>query len=94
MSGDYGILEIGIALGTGMLGLALLCAVLRLIRGPDLADRVVALDLIALISVGIITINAVRTGHAIYLDAAIALALISFLGTVAFAFYLEQGGTP
>ncbi len=75
-----------------LLSLALLAALLRLLRGPGLADRVVALDLMSTIVVGIIASYAVITGEASILDAALIVALIAFLGTVAFASYLEKGG--
>jgi len=62
----------------------------RLARGPSLPDRVVALDLIAVISAAFMSVYAVETGQAVFLDAAIVLALIVFLGTVAFAQYIER----
>ncbi|NTU82560.1 MAG: cation:proton antiporter [Chloroflexales bacterium] len=62
----------------------------RLARGPSLPDRVVALDLIAVVSAAFMCIYAIETGQAVFLDAAIVLALIVFLGTVAFAQYLER----
>ncbi|PLX22997.1 MAG: pH regulation protein F [Ignavibacteria bacterium] len=75
----------------GMLVLALLLTFARLWRGPDLADRVVALDLVAVLVIGIIAAHAVLTGDAMFLNAAGVTALIVFLGTVAFARYLEKG---
>jgi multicomponent Na+:H+ antiporter subunit F len=70
---------------------ALFLAFLRLARGPSLPDRVVALDLIGTVSVGIIAVYAVGTGQAVFLDVAVVLALIAFLSTVAFARYVEKG---
>ncbi len=81
----------------GFLTLALLFAFLRLIRKPHrdqrimALERVVALDLMATLAIGFMTLFAVETGKPIFLDAAMALALLSFLGTVAFARYLEKG---
>jgi len=69
---------------------AMFLAFARLARGPSLPDRVVALDLIAVTTAGFMTIYAIDTGQRVFLDAAIVLALISFLGTVAFAQYLER----
>jgi multicomponent Na+:H+ antiporter subunit F len=77
-------------LGLGLLVVALFLSFARLVRGPSLPDRVVALDLIAVITAGFLTIYAVETGEAIFLDAAIVLALITFLGTVALAQYVER----
>lgn len=75
-----------------ILDLALFLAFVRLVRGPSLPDRVVALDLIASLVVGIIAVYDILTEQPVYLDVAIALALVAFLGTVAFARYLERGG--
>jgi multicomponent Na+:H+ antiporter subunit F len=77
-----------------LLGVALVFAFLRLARGPSLPDRVVALELITAVAVGMISVYAVASGQPVFLDAAIALALVSFLGTVAFARYVEKGGRP
>jgi multicomponent Na+:H+ antiporter subunit F len=65
-------------------------AVIRLIRGPSLPDRVVALDLISILAAGITAIYAIASGQAVFLDVATILALVSFLGTVAFARYVEK----
>lgn len=78
----------------GLLIGAMLLALIRLVRGPSLPDRVVALDLIAMISVSFIVTFAVSTEQPIYIDEAIVLALIAFLGTVAFAFFIEKGEIP
>ena len=76
----------------GMLCMALLLAFARLMRGPTVADRVIALDLLAIISVGVIIIYSVATARAVFLDAAIVLALVGFAATIAFSKYLEQRG--
>jgi multicomponent Na+:H+ antiporter subunit F len=74
-----------------MLCIALLLAFGRLLRGPSLPDRVVALDLIALLCIGFITMHDIITNDTIFLDVAIVLGLVAFLGTVAFARYIERG---
>lgn len=73
------------------LGIAAVLALIRLIRGPSLADRVVALDLFATLTIGVSAVYAVATDRSAYLDIAVILALIAFLGTVAFAYYLQRG---
>ncbi|NJN96393.1 MAG: cation:proton antiporter [Anaerolineales bacterium] len=70
----------------GALGLALI----RLLRGPSLPDRVVALDLISAIGVSLVAAYAMAMDQPVFLDVTVVLALISFLGTVAFAYYLER----
>jgi multicomponent Na+:H+ antiporter subunit F len=76
----------------GMLVLALILAFIRLVRGPSLPDRVVALDLITLEVIGLIAVFIVANDQPLFLDAAIVLAIIAFVGTVAFARYLERRG--
>ncbi len=78
----------------GMLSLAMLISVIRLVRGPSLPDRVVALDLVGVLVVGMIILYDVATQLAVFLDAAIVLALVGFAGTVAFAKYLERRARP
>lgn len=73
-----------------LLSLGLVCAFIRLARGPYLPDRVIALDLISVLAMGFIVAYAVRFSQPNFLDVAIILAMISFLGTVAFAYYLER----
>ncbi|WP_417310268.1 cation:proton antiporter [Devosia sp.] len=72
----------------GLLLLAMLLTFVRLVRGPNLGDRVLALDLLTLLAVGFIAAMAVLTGFTLYIDIAIALALAGFLSTLALARYL------
>jgi multicomponent Na+:H+ antiporter subunit F len=73
------------------LGLALLIAVVRLVKGPTLPDRIVAMDLIGVLVVSLIVVLAASTNVRATLDAAIVIALIGFVGTVAYATYVERG---
>lgn len=73
-----------------MLALAAVLAFIRLLRGPTLPDRVVALDLIGVLIVCIVVGVAASTGRQAYLDVAIVIALVSFVGTVAYARYVER----
>lgn len=73
-----------------MLMAALLLAFVRLARGPSMPDRVVALDLIANVIVALTALYAIITNQQVLLDVAIGIALITFLGTVAFAQYIER----
>ena len=74
-----------------MLGLALLIAFVRLAKGPTLPDRIVATDLFGVLVVGIIVVLAGWSGVRATLDAAIVIALVGFLGTIAYATYVERG---
>lgn len=72
-----------------LLALGLVLALIRLARGPRLADRVVALDLMATITVAAAGVYAIGHDQTVFLDVAIVLALISFVGTVGFAVYMS-----
>ena len=82
----------GAAAALALVATSVLLVLVRLVRGPDLANRVVALDLLSILGVGIASAAAVVSGDAVYLDVALILALIAFVSTVAFARYAEQGG--
>ena len=74
----------------GILALAAVAAFVRLVRGPSLPDRVVAFDLLATVGVGISAVYSMAHNQPVFLDVAVVLALISFVGTVAFARYIEK----
>ncbi len=75
-----------------MLGLALLVSLVRIVIGPTLSDRVLALDMLTVVAMGFVGAIAIRTGLWLYLDIAIALALLGFLATVALARYILLRG--
>jgi len=85
-------MEIATGICLVLLGLAMLATIVRIVVGPTLADRILGLDTITVIGVGVIGVFAVRTGQFLYADIAIALALVGFLSTVAFARYLLSRG--
>ena len=84
-------LEFGTQFALVTLAAAVLIAVVRLVRGPTMPDRVVAMDLIGVLAIGLIVVLAASTGVRATLDAAIVIALIAFVSTVAYATYVERG---
>ena len=75
-----------------VLGVAFIMTVYRVVKGPTLPDRVLALDMLVGIVIGFIAVIAIRTGYTLYIDIAISLGLVGFLATVAFArFILARG---
>ncbi|MCZ7463237.1 cation:proton antiporter [Rhizobium rhizogenes] len=79
-------------LASVVLSAAFLLTVYRVVIGPTLPDRIVALDMLVGIAIGFIAVIAIRTGFTLYVDIAIALGLVGFLATVAFArFVLARG---
>ncbi|VAW31809.1 Na(+) H(+) antiporter subunit F [hydrothermal vent metagenome] len=73
-----------------LLTLAGIFTFIRLAQGPTLPGRAMALDLMTTIGIGMITVYAILTQQPVILDVAIVLALLAFLGTVAFAYYVER----
>ena len=70
--------------------LGLVFSFVRLVRGPSLPDRVVSVDLITVLAVAIAGLLAITHTEPDFLDIAVALALVAFLATVAFAWYAER----
>lgn len=85
-------LEFAARISLIILSLALLLVVVRIVRGPSLPDRVLALDTLVAVAIGFIATIGIATGYPLYVDIAIALGLVGFLSTVAFArFILTRG---
>jgi multicomponent Na+:H+ antiporter subunit F len=80
-----------ITVAAALMGLAFLLALWRFLVGPSAADRVVAFDVLTIVSVTGIALVALVEGRGIYLDVALIYALLSFLGVIAVARYLERG---
>ena len=76
-----------------MLAVAIGLTFMRLAKGPTLPDRVIALDLIGVLLVCVLVLTAGVTAQQVLLDVAMVVALISFVGTVAYARYIEREGS-
>lgn len=74
-----------------MVGIALLLGGWRVLAGPTLSDRVLALDTLYINSIALIVLLGVHLGTTIYFEAALLIALIGFVSTVAVAKYLLRG---
>ena len=84
------IVEWAIEVTTVLTALGLIFSFVRLVRGPSLPDRVVSIDLITVLAVAIAGLLAITHSEPGFLDIAVALALVAFLATVAFAWYAER----
>jgi multicomponent Na+:H+ antiporter subunit F len=76
-----------------MLAVAAGLTFIRLAKGPTLPDRVIAIDLIGVVLVCVLVLMAGVTAQQAFLDVAMVIALISFVGTVAYARYIEREGS-
>ena len=73
-----------------IISLSILLVFLRLLKGPSIEDRIVAFDILTSIAIAFLSVYAVKTNETTIIDIGIILALLAFLGTVAFAYYLER----
>lgn len=76
-----------------MLSLAMLLIFIRVFKGPRLMDRVVALDLLVIVGIGMFSAYAILHNKPVFIDISLILALIAFLSTVAFTYYYVKGDT-
>lgn len=73
-----------------VIAVSIFIVLLRVIKGPNIEDRIVAFDVLTAIGIAFIAVYAVKSHSIKLLDAGLILALLAFLGTVAFAYYLER----
>ncbi|MGY5846236.1 cation:proton antiporter [Salegentibacter sp. HM20] len=73
-----------------VLAFSVLLIFYRFFRGPSIADRIIALDLLITTGIGVIAVYSIVHGRSTFLDTAMILALIAFLSTVAFSYYIEK----
>jgi len=84
-------MEFALDFAFASIGLAMLLALWRLLRGPDVPDRILALDTMYINAVAFIVLIGVRTGSTAYFEAALLIALFGFVATVALARYVLRG---
>lgn len=83
--------EIILQISTYFVSAGIILATLRMIKGPSMADRAVALDTFTVISISLIVLIACMAGRVIFLDVGMVYAILSFIGVVAVARYIEGG---
>lgn len=85
-------LDFAINFSLAVLGLTILLAIARLVKGPHTADRVVAADLVTSVAIAFISIFSIKTGETWILDVGLILGFAGFLGTTGYAYYLQLRG--
>ena len=83
--------EVIISLAAVLAGIAFLLVLWRFIKGPSPVDRIIAFDGLTIVSITAILFAALAEGRGIYLDVALVYALLSFLGVIVVARFLERG---
>lgn len=84
-------LNFAIETGFVLIGLAMTLNLWRLMRGPDATDRILALDTMTINAIALLVLFGVRAGSSAYFEAALILAVMGFVGTVALAKFLLRG---
>ena len=84
-------LSVAIPVALTMLAAALLLNVWRLVRGPSVVDRITALDTMSINAVALLVLLGVQRGSALYFEAAMIIAMVGFVSTVALCKYVLRG---
>lgn len=85
------LLEWVIPIAYNLVGLAFLLSFYRLLRGPDAPDRILALDTLYVNTIALLVLLGIDQGTAIYFEAALLIAMMGFVGTIALSKYLLRG---
>ncbi len=84
-------LNLAIPIAVTMVGLAIALNLWRLVVGPDMTDRILALDTLTINAIALVLLLGVALGSSLYFEAALILAMMGFVGTVALCKYLLGG---
>lgn len=84
-------IEMALLFALACVGLAMALNLWRLVRGPSRADRILALDTVTINAIALIVLIQIREGSAVYFEAALLLAMVGFVGTVAYCKFLLRG---
>lgn len=88
---NWNLNEITLVVASVFIFFSIVMGIIRLVKGPEVVDRVVAVDLLTIVTISLIALLAHLGGRFIYLDVALVYGLLSFLGVLAVARYLEKG---
>jgi multicomponent Na+:H+ antiporter subunit F len=83
--------EMIVYIAVGIMTLAMLLAMVRFVKGPSVVDRVVAFDSLTISSLVVISVIAMMSNRMIYFDVAIVYGLLSFIGVIVVAKYIQKG---
>ncbi|HET6519081.1 MAG TPA: K+/H+ antiporter subunit F [Geminicoccaceae bacterium] len=84
-------LEISITIGLGAIVAAMFLNLWRLMVGPELTDRILALDTFYINTIALLMLLGIQIGSDIFFEAALLIAMMGFIGTVAFCKYILRG---
>jgi multicomponent K+:H+ antiporter subunit F len=84
-------IEIALAFATACFGLGMLLCLWRIVRGPHASDRILALDTLVINVIALLVVYGIRIGTAMYFEAAMLIAMVGFVSTVAYARFVLRG---
>jgi multicomponent K+:H+ antiporter subunit F len=84
-------IDLALTIALGCIALAVVLNLYRLLRGPTAPDRILALDTMVINAIALIILFGIREGTTVYFEAALLLAMVGFVGTVAYAKFLLRG---
>jgi multicomponent K+:H+ antiporter subunit F len=84
-------LSLAVMVGFALVSGALFLSLWRLLRGPDKPDRILALDTLYINTIALLVLLGIHLGSALYFEAALLIAMMGFVGTVALCKYLLRG---
>jgi multicomponent K+:H+ antiporter subunit F len=84
-------LTIAVTLAFGLVAAALALSLWRLLQGPDVPDRILALDTLYVNAIAILVLLGIHLDSSLYFEAALLIAMMGFVGTIAFSKYLLRG---
>jgi multicomponent K+:H+ antiporter subunit F len=85
------LLNAALVTAQALLGLAMICATFRLLRGPRAQDRVLALDTLYVNTMLLMLTFGMREASTVYFEAALVIGMLGFVSTAAFAKFLLRG---
>ena len=88
---EIGFTELTVIISAVLIFFSIVFGIVRLVIGPDTVERVVAIDLLTIVTIALIALLAHQAERYIYLDVGLVYGLLSFLGVLAVARYLEGG---
>jgi multicomponent K+:H+ antiporter subunit F len=84
-------IEAALTFAIGCYAVALLLDLWRIARGPDAADRILALDTMVINVIALLVLYGIARGHRVYFEAAMLVAMVGFVSTVAYCRFLLRG---
>jgi len=84
-------LAVTIQIAFTLVTIAVILSFFRLLRGPDMPDRILALDTLSINTIALLVLLGIYLGSALFFEAALLIALMGFIGTVALCKYMLRG---